>query len=249
MQNLKTQLAVMLLSTLCLLTGAFGQFSPSKDSYTLNHHAGQNYGTAPTIVVESSLFGQPPAIANSYIQFDLSSIPSGYTGANVTKASLKLFVNAMGGAGGSFNVDLVNGSWTELGIAYNNAPALGTTIASSIPLTTANVHDYVIVDVTSVVQAWLDGSQSNDGIALVANSGLAVLFDSKENTATSHPPELDIVFASGGGGGGITGITTANGSGLTGGGTTGNLNLSLTNACNIGQVLAWNGAGGGYVPR
>jgi hypothetical protein len=244
MQTLKTQLATLLLSTLCLLTGAFAQFSPSQDSYTFSHRGAQNYGTAPTIIVESSSIARPPAISNAYIQFDLSSIPSSYTGANVSKASLKLFVNGMANAG-SFNVDMVNGSWTELGISYNNAPALGTTIASSIPLTTANAHDYVIVDVTSAVQAWLDGSQPNDGIALVANSGLGVLFDSKENTATSHPPELDIVFA--GGGGAITGITTAPSSGLMGGGSTGNLSLSLINTCSIGQVLAWNGAGGGWV--
>ncbi|HEY1659826.1 MAG TPA: DNRLRE domain-containing protein [Candidatus Sulfotelmatobacter sp.] len=244
MQNLKTQLAVVFLATLCLLTGAFAQFTPSQDSYTFNHqHVGLNYGTAPTIRLESSEFGQ--SIANSYIQFDLSSIPSSYTGANVTKASLKLFVNSIAQPGGSFNVDLVNGSWTEDGITYNNAPALGTTITNGIALTTANVNHYVIVDVTSAVQAWLDGTQSNDGIALVANIGLGVFFDSKENTTTSHPPELDIVFA--GGGGAITGITTAGGSGLMGGGSTGNLNLSLTNACSIGQVLAWNGAGGGWV--
>ena len=245
MKNLKTRLAVLLPSTLCLLTGAFAQFTPSQDSYTFSNRGALNYGTAPTLQVEYSVIAHPPAIANSYIQFDLSSIPSSYRGANVTKASLKLFVNYISGAGGSFNVDLVNGSWTELGIRYNNAPVLGTTIASSIPLTTANVNDYVIVDVTSAVQAWLDGSQSNDGIALVANSGLGVLFDSKENTATSHPPELDIVFASSGGT--ITGITTTSSSGLMGGGTTGNLNLSLINTCSTGQVLAWNGAGGGWV--
>jgi hypothetical protein len=243
MNNSATRLAVLLFSTLSLLTGAFAQFTPSQDSYTFSSKAGQNYGTAQALQVESALSSH--AIANSYIQFDLSAIPSSYTGANVTKASLKLFVNYISAVGGSFNVDLANGSWTELGITYNNAPTLGTTIASSIPLTKANVNNYVIVDVTSAVQAWLDGSQSNDGIALVANSGLGVLFDSKESTATSHPPELDIVFASVGGT--ITGITTTNSSGLMGGGTTGNLNLSLINSCSIGQVLAWNGAGGGWV--
>jgi endosialidase-like protein len=40
----------------------------------------------------------------------------------------------------------------------------------------------------------------------------------------------------------ITGVTTASGSGLTGGGTSGNLDLSLTNACSNGQVLQWNGS-------
>jgi hypothetical protein len=232
MKSLKSRLAVLFLSTICLLSAASGQFTPSQDASTFNHHGGQNYGTAQTIVVES--IGPPPAIATSYIQFDLSSIPSSYTGANVTKASLKLFVQSMVSPG-SFNVDLVNGSWTEFKIAYNNAPALGTTVASNIPLTTANINDYVIVDVTSAVQDWLDGSQANDGIALVANSGLDVSFDSKENTTTSHPAELDIVFA-----GAITSVNTPNGSGLMGGGT-GNVSLSLTNACSINQVLSYNG--------
>ena len=81
---------------------------------------------------------------------------------------------------------------------------------------------------------------ANDGIALVGNSPVNANFDSKESTTTSHSPELDIVFA-GGGGGGITGITTASGSGLMGGGTSGTLNLSLTNTCAANQVLQWNG--------
>jgi hypothetical protein len=57
-----------------------------------------------------------------------------------------------------------------------------------------------------------------------------------------------ITFASGQtfpgtGDGTITGVTTASGSGLTGGGTSGSLNLSLTNACAANQVLQWSGSG------
>jgi Chaperone of endosialidase len=43
------------------------------------------------------------------------------------------------------------------------------------------------------------------------------------------------------GDGTITGVTTASGSGLAGGGSSGTLNLSLTNACAANQVLQWNG--------
>src|SRR5208337_240344 len=52
----------------------------------------------------------------------------------------------------------------------------------------------------------------------------------------SHAPELDIVYA------GIAGVSTASGSGLIGGGTSGTLNLSLTNACAANQVLQYNGS-------
>ena len=141
---------------------------------------------------------------------------------------------------GSFNVDLVNGTWTEKTITYSLQPALGATIAASVPLVTTNKLDYVEVDVTPAVVDWLNGT-ANDGIALVANSPLVATFDSKEATTTSHPPELDIVFASSAGGGTITGVLTGAGSGLTGGGTSGTLNLSLTNTCAANQILQWTG--------
>ena len=54
-----------------------------------------------------------------------------------------------------------------------------------------------------------------------------------------------ITFATGQtfpGTGTITGVTTASGSGLSGGGTSGNLNLSLVNTCATNQVLQWNGS-------
>lgn len=188
MKNLKTQLRFIALLSLTLLpwTAAHGQFTPSADSYTNTASPTTNYGAAATLNVES-------ASQTSYIQFDLSAIPTGYTSANIAKASLKLYVNAVGTAG-SFNIDYVNGAWTEKTITANLSPALGTTIASSVLLAKSQVGDYIVVDITSAVDAWLNGTQTNDGIALVANSPLNCSFTSKENTGTSHPAELDIVF-------------------------------------------------------
>ena len=216
------------------VTGLLAQITPIQDAYTNSAAPTTNYGAQKLLDVESS--------QTTYIQFNLSSIPAGYTSADITKATLKLYVNAATKAG-SFNVDYVNGTWSEGTIDASNAPALGTTIAASVPLTTADKNQYILIDITSAVQAWLSGTP-NDGIALVGNSPLNASFDSKENTTTSHPAELDIVFA-GGNGGGITGINTAAGSGLTGGGNSGTLNLSLITTCNSGQVLSWNGSAWG----
>ena len=60
MKNLTIRLAILLLSTLCLLTGAFAQFTPSQDSYTFSSKAGQNYGTAQALQVESALSSHEP---------------------------------------------------------------------------------------------------------------------------------------------------------------------------------------------
>jgi hypothetical protein len=235
MKNLATHPRMDSLLSVILLacTVAYGQLTPSADSYTNTADPTTNYGAKTLLDVESS--------QTTYIQFNLSSIPSGYTGADITQATLKLYVNTVSAAG-SFNVDYVNGTWSESTIDASSAPALGKTIAASVPLVTADKNQFILINVTTAVQAWLNGSEANDGIALVGNSPLNATFDSKESTTTSHAAELDIVFASSGGGGGITGITTANGSGLIGGGTSGNLNLSLTNTCAAKQVLQWSGS-------
>ncbi len=233
MKNLKSQLLVLLLSLACLLGSADAQLTPSADSYTNTADPTTNFGAKTLLDVQS-------ASQTAYIRFDLSSIPANYGSANITKATLKLYVNSVTTAG-SLNVDYVNGTWAENTISANLAPALGSTIAASVPLTVTDKNQYILIDVTAAVQAWLSGT-TNDGIALVGNSPVNATFDSKESTSTSHAAELDIVFAGGGGGGGIAGITTATGSGLIGGGNSGTLNLSLTNTCAAKQILQWTGS-------
>jgi TGF-beta propeptide len=229
MKNPATQLRLASLLSLILLAwaSAHAQLTPSQDSYTSSTDPTTNYGSNVLLYVDG-------AKETTYIQFNLASIPSG---ASVSQATLKLYVNAVTTAG-SFNVDYVNGSWSEGTITYNLAPALGTTLASNVAITTADKNQYILINITPALQAWLNGSQANDGIALVANGTFDASFDSKESKTTSHPPELDVVFA---GAGTITGITTASGSGLVGGGTSGTLNLSLTNTCAANQVLQWSG--------
>ena len=226
------RLLIVLLWMNAMLVPALAQFTPSQDAFTDSSKPTINFGAATTLGVENSA----AAIQTTYIQFDLSSIPAGFNGSNVAKATLKLFVNSVGTAG-NLNVDFINGTWAEKTLNANNAPPLGGAIASGIPLATTNKNDYLLIDVTSAVQAWLNGTEANNGLALVADSPLASTFDSKENAAQSHTAELDIVFN-----GAITGVDTASGSGLTGGGASGTLNLSLLKTCSSSQVLQWNGS-------
>jgi hypothetical protein len=229
MKNLTLQLRLTSLLSLILLacTAAFGQITPLGDTYTNSGDPTTNYGAQKTLDVDA-------AKEITYIQFNLASVP---TGASISQATLKLYVNTVATAG-AFELYAVNGAWTESALTYSLAPALGSVIDSNVPITTADKNQYILVPMTSTVQGWLNTPSSNNGIALVAVGSFNATFDSKETTTTSHPPELDVVFA---GDGTITGVTTASGSGLTGGGTSGTLNLSLTNACSANQVLQWNG--------
>ena len=149
----------------CLLAlPALAQFTPSDDAYVNAASATTNFGKAGTLNLESGS-------QTSFIRFDLTAVPTGYTGSQVAKATLKLYVNALT-TPGSFNVDLVAGTWNERTITYNLQPAITSTLASSVPLNVASRQTYVEIDVTSTVQAWLNGTEPNDGIALVANSPL-----------------------------------------------------------------------------
>jgi hypothetical protein len=234
MKNLTAQLrfgsllSLILLAWMTTATTAYAQITPLGDSFTNTADPTTNFGATTLLDVDG-------ATQITYIQFNLASIP---TTASVSQATLKLYVNSVTTAG-SFNVDYVNGTWAESTIDASNEPALGKTIASDVAITTADKNQYILINVTSAVQAWLNGSEKNDGIALVANSTFNASFDSKESTTTSHSAELDIAFA--GGDGTITGVTTGSGGGLTGGGTSGTLNLSLTTSCAANQVLEWNG--------
>ena len=179
--------AAVLMLLLFMATVTYAQITPSDDAYINSAAPTTNYGAATTLNLSS-------AADPGFIRFDLTAVPAGYTGASIAKATLKLYVNSVTTAG-SFNVDLVNGTWIEKTIDHSNEPAIGPTVAASVPLTAASKGTFVEIDVTSAMVGWLNGSQANDGIALVANSPLVATFDSKENTGASHAPEIDIVYA------------------------------------------------------
>jgi hypothetical protein len=173
------------------LGAAAAQIPATDDSYTTSSSPTSNYGTQPSLDVIG------PGV-NSYIRFDLTALPPGLTSSNVSKATLRLNINGVT-TSGTFDVYEVTKSWTEGAITYNNAPPLGTKVNSGVMIPTSK-RNFIDVDVTKAVQDWLNGVQSNYGIALVPSSGssISVSFDSKENTSTSHDPELSVSMISAG---------------------------------------------------
>jgi len=183
-------LSILAVISVCLLsTIAFAQSGPpAADVLTYSNTPNTNYGTY------TSLFVQKGSVTSkSYIKFNLGTLPSG---VNVSKATLRLFVDQVA-APGSFDVYQLNTSWTESTLTYNNAPALGTSATGNHPIafTSSTLNQFIVIDITSLVQGWMNGSIANNGVALALTTpGGAVAFDSKESIYTSHQPELEVAL-------------------------------------------------------
>ncbi|MGA2001390.1 MAG: DNRLRE domain-containing protein [Terriglobales bacterium] len=207
MTRVRYLLAVLLAPAILAMVPAMGlaQAPASDDTYVTQTGSDSNFGTLTSLAVQA---GAQPTY--TYMRFNLSQVPAG---SSVTKATLRLFVTAAT-TPGAFDIRLANGPWSESTLTWNNQPGsgpgslvVGGSCASPIPpaadpthplcITTGQVNGYVIIDITSQVQAWVTNPVSNYGIVLVPTSGYStsVAFDSKESTATSHDPMLDIILA------------------------------------------------------
>jgi hypothetical protein len=187
---LRFALLAMLLVPIARL--GFSQAPPTDDSFTNGANKSQTNGTAPLLAVQKG--------SDTYIRFNLETLPPNPT---ITKATLRLYVDAVA-APGSFDVYQVDSSWSEAKLSYKNAPVPGTSVTGGNPtaITASSLHQFVLIDITTLVQYWVDGTVPNDGIVLALTTpGGAFSFDSKENDLTSHHPELGIALGGSGTGG------------------------------------------------
>jgi len=180
-------LTVALFAAMC--TRLFAQAPPSADTFVSSATPKINYG--PTIILAVG-----PG-TNSYLQFNLSGIPAG---ANISKATLRLYVDAVSGSG-TLDVFPVTSSWSENKVTYNTRPtqkSASAIVGSSISITSASVNQFLLIDITPLAQGWVNGTIPNNGVALALTSGSGTFsLDSKESLLTGNGPELEIALASG----------------------------------------------------
>jgi hypothetical protein len=153
------------------------------DAHVSQLRSTTNFGTLSDLYVGNG--------NTALLQFDLSTLPSGLTAGQVSRATLTVFVNRVN-AGGVVSLSPVNSAWSESTITYATAPTIGTAVNS---FTARAAGQYVTLDVTSLVQGWITTPASNNGFALTS-SAANLLLDSKENDETGHAANLDITITS-----------------------------------------------------
>lgn len=103
-----------------------------------------------------------------------------------------MFVNRVN-TPGVLTVSGVSGAWNEGAVTLQTVPPVGNAL-EVFPVTDEN--QFVTVDVTALVQAWITAPTKNFGLALTASTADVVL-DSKENDVTAHAAQLEIALSTG----------------------------------------------------
>ncbi len=189
---------VLLVTLLLYPAVAHAQLIARDDTHVKNASA-DNFRDADRLLVGD--FGK----YTSFIRFDLSMLPI-VTGNAIQKATLRLFIGQVGRAG-SFDVRRVQGDWNEATLSFDAAAGIVGNVEAIVPVAAEDVDEYLLVDLTALMKEWVDGTQPNDGIALVPIGDVSLQFDSKEANGTSHDPRLEIMLSAPETANGVTSVT------------------------------------------
>lgn len=160
----------------------------TKDMWIDESAVNQNHGTADTLHTKPNTSD----LSRAFIQFDLSSIP---TGSTINCAMLRVYERDSNN-NQTIHLHRVTKSWNELEATWLNrktgtpwTTAGGDYDPTEIASFAANVNGaYQDIDVTSLVQYWVDNPGSNFGTMLrstTTGSTVVIQFDSRE--ASNHP--------------------------------------------------------------
>lgn len=133
----------------------------------------------------------------AYVQFELDGLTPDVKAGDIRKASLRLWVGKVIKPG-TLRLSATGDGATlldETTIANATAPVPGT-VVGTFALTKEDTNTFVTIDVTPIITALTLSPASRPAFVIdqsVPNDGTAVSFDSKENIATGHYPQLQLL--------------------------------------------------------
>jgi hypothetical protein len=138
----------------------------------------------------------------AFLKFSIDTLPPGTTAADIKQARLRLWIGSSSSpcalcaqsetpSLGWIYLTPVTAPWSEWDLTANSSTDLTFgPEQSSAPLPWPG-GNFVSIDITDWVQAWLAGTLVNEGFTIQTGDG-SFFFDSKESEVTSHEPRLEI---------------------------------------------------------
>ncbi|MFL6589154.1 MAG: DNRLRE domain-containing protein [Chthoniobacterales bacterium] len=191
--------ALACILVICLATRGFAvEALLLQDTYVDNSTNGgksapnnSNYGAG----MDLRVFKGNGKIGRTFLKFSLATLPPGTLPSDIAHARLRFWLNANSTEGGSVTLSPVTTAWDEYTLKDNSTGTLTFSSAKLPELPISSVNNFVSIDVTDWVKAWLSGALVNEGVVVepsALTTSLNVAFDSKESNQTSHEPRLEI---------------------------------------------------------
>lgn len=149
------------------------------DTFIDQKSANKSFGSTTTLKLNS----RSKQIKQGLIKFDTSGIPKGDT---VTKAKLWFYVAGKGKSATSVSVLEALETWSK-STTWSKKPAMDNKSRGGVSISKSG--DYVVIDVTGLVQDWVNGDVPNNGMYVVAKSG-EVTLNSADNK--NYKPVLTV---------------------------------------------------------
>ena len=172
-------------------TTANNNLSVDQDAWFRSDNITVNNGTTATYHLRMESGNLEYAV----VRFDLSTLPAG---AQINSAMARFYVKATKGhPEGPVNVHRATTDWTETGATWETMGSnFDSAILGTIPPQPDAGDNWVEVNLTAQVQAWVNG-EANYGIMLIpTGEGTHAEYISREGTA-SQRPRLDVMVGNG----------------------------------------------------
>jgi hypothetical protein len=164
---------------------------PSDDTYIKADSPLSNFGDDTTFEVRPD----NNADRRGLVKFDLSSIP---TNATISSATLYLHEKSSK-AGQTTSIYRVTSPWNENTVTWLSWSLLGGGFDGSISYFTFvpdQSNCMLTLDITSLVQLWVNGTYPNHGLMLYSMGPNHIIsYASKEDGTADRRPKLDIVYS------------------------------------------------------
>ncbi|WP_315121600.1 DNRLRE domain-containing protein [uncultured Clostridium sp.] len=167
-------------------------YTPNKDLYISQYYSNTNFNGASELFVGKFLNNND--IYQFLIQFDISSLP---TGANITSATLKLYIYRNDAPLVTSNIGIYRllNSFDKNSVTFANVPPIENTPTDVKPVT-SEINTFINFDLTTLVKNWLTGLVPNYGVLIkeVNNSYGIVGFRSTFFNNSNYFPVLEVQY-------------------------------------------------------